>query len=270
MKTIILSAGQGTRLLPLTKSRPKCLLEVAEGLTILDWQLIQLADAGVEEVVVVTGYGSERVDQQVVNHRERLNVRTLLNPGYDQMDNLGSAWHAREEMDGEFIILNGDTLFVAPVVERLCQAAPVPVRTTISRKSSFDSDDMKVILDGDRLEAIGKTLDPSRATAESIGMILFRGEGVDRFRDAACAAMSEHRKNGNRYYLSLIDAIAKTDRVDLCEAAQHEWGEVDFPRDLEAARARLRRWQAGSKAPEGNLAKCQPDPVALQPAAGVL
>jgi len=270
MKTIILSAGQGTRLLPLTKSRPKCLLEVAEGTTILDWQLIQLAEAGVEEVVVVTGYGSERVDQQVANHQGRMNVRTLLNPGFDQMDNLGSAWHARREMDQDFIILNGDTLFVAPVVERLCQAKPVPVRTTISRKSFFDSDDMKVILDGDRLEAISKTLDPNRATAESIGMILFRGEGVTRFRDAACAAMSEHRENGNRYYLSLIDAIAKSDRVDFCEAAQDEWSEVDFPKDLDEARRCLQRWQSESQASREFRTMSRPEPVTLQPAAGVL
>ena len=67
----------------------------------------------------------------------------ILDSTFDQMDNLGSAWHAREEMDRDFIILNGDTLFVSPVVRRLCNADPAPVRTTISRKRSFDSDDMK-------------------------------------------------------------------------------------------------------------------------------
>jgi choline kinase len=270
MKTIILSAGQGTRLLPLTESRPKCLLEVAEGVTILDWQLSQLASAGIDDVVVVTGYGADLVDQEIQKHRNLLNVRTLLNPGFDQMDNLGSAWHARDEMDQDFIILNGDTLFISPVVERLCAAKPVPVRTTISLTSSFDADDMKVALEGDQLKAISKQLDPAVANAESIGMILFRNEGVDQFRDAACEAMAEQRPCENRYYLSLIDSIARSHRVDICEAYHEEWSEVDFLPDLHAGRACLQRWQVGTESSQPISANCQPKAVSLQPAAGLL
>ena len=86
MKTIILSAGQGTRLLPLTADRPKCLLEVAEGVSILGWQLTQLAKAGVDEVVVVTGYGAELVEAEILKYRALLNVRCLFNAGFDQME----------------------------------------------------------------------------------------------------------------------------------------------------------------------------------------
>ena len=57
MKAIILSAGQGRRLLPLTASRPKCLIELG-GRSLLEWQLISLAAAGVREAVIVVGYGA--------------------------------------------------------------------------------------------------------------------------------------------------------------------------------------------------------------------
>lgn len=248
MKTIILSAGQGTRLLPLTADRPKCLLEVAEGVTILGWQLTQLAKAGVDEVVVVTGYGADLVEEEIQRHRGLLNVRSLVNPAFDQTDNLGSAWQARGEMDQDFIILNGDTLFTAPVVERLCAADPVPVRTTISRKLSFDADDMKVIVENEQLVAIGKQLDHADANAESIGMILFRNQGVTWFREAACEAMAEKRPDENRYYLSLIDALARRHCINVIDAHQQEWTEVDFIKDLDAARDIVRNWQAGSVA----------------------
>lgn len=244
MKTIILSAGQGTRLLPMTKDRPKCLLEVAEGVTILGWQLAQLAAAGISDVVVVTGYEAEKVEREIENYRNLLNVRTLFNAGFDQMDNLGSAWQARDEMNEDFIILNGDTLFTTPVVERLCAAAPASVRTTISKKAFYDEDDMKVVLDEDRLTAIGKQLDNATVNAESIGMILFRGEGVSLFREAACEAMAERRPNENRYYLSLIDKISRSHRVDVTEVSQQDWSEVDFPGDFVEARNGVRRWKA--------------------------
>jgi len=244
MKTIILSAGQGTRLLPLTATSPKCLLEVADDVTLLGWQLMQLAKAGISEVVVVTGYGAKHVDEEIKKFSDIINVRTLLNPDFDKMDNLGSAWKARDEMNEDFIILNGDTLFTAPVVERLCAAEPAPLRTTISRKESFDDDDMKVILEGDRLTAISKKLEGDAINAESIGMILFRNEGVDLFRDGACEAMSGRKPGENLYYLSLIDTIARAHRVDINEAAQDEWGEVDFLEDLEAAREKVQGWIA--------------------------
>ncbi|PKL99248.1 MAG: nucleotidyltransferase, partial [Gammaproteobacteria bacterium HGW-Gammaproteobacteria-7] len=61
MKAILLSAGQGSRLLPLTADRPKCTLEVGDR-PVLEWQLNALADNGIDEVVVVTGFRAAQVD----------------------------------------------------------------------------------------------------------------------------------------------------------------------------------------------------------------
>ena len=76
MKAIILSAGQGRRLLPHTESRPKCALAVA-GRAILDWQLHQAALAGIDEAVVVTGFHADVVDAIVADHTA-LRARMVL------------------------------------------------------------------------------------------------------------------------------------------------------------------------------------------------
>ena len=60
MKAVILSAGQGSRLLPLTADRPKCLIDFA-GRTLLDWQLDMLAGNGVTEVTLVTGFRDDQI-----------------------------------------------------------------------------------------------------------------------------------------------------------------------------------------------------------------
>ena len=65
MKAIILSAGQGKRLLPLTEETPKCMLPVTEGVPLLQWQLEQLEIAGVTEAVIVTGFYAEKVEALV-------------------------------------------------------------------------------------------------------------------------------------------------------------------------------------------------------------
>jgi len=243
VKAVILSAGQGKRLLPLTEELPKCLLPVGGETTMLGWQLSQLALAGVDEAVVVTGFHADKVDRQLERPVPGLRARSLYNARYAVADNLTSVWMAREEMSEDFLLLNGDTLFHAGVVERLLAAPPAPIRVTISRKDSYDADDMKVHLDGERLVDVGKGLDPATVDAESIGMMLFRAEGVARFRDAVETAM-QGEAAARSWYLSVIDWLAKRTPVDTAEAGPDEWCEVDFPVDVKRARAAVARWSA--------------------------
>lgn len=243
MKAIILSAGQGKRLSPHTDSVPKCLVDVAEDTTMLGWQLSQLAKAGVDEVTIVTGFCAEKVDLEVFLYRKTMKIRTLFNPFYKIMDNLGSIWHARKEMSKDFIILNGDTLFHADVVRRLLHTPIQDVTVCVSRKSQYDDDDMKVTLDNDlRLTAISKELDLSEVSAESIGMILFRNQGVQMFRDKV-VEMVEDNMTEKKYYLSVIDALAKESDIHTMDVTQDEWCEVDFPVDLDQAKACVSNWR---------------------------
>ena len=95
MKAIILSAGQGRRLLPYTKSTPKCLLELSEK-PFIEYQIDTLLQLGVNEIVVVVGYAANAVKQVLQERYDSNQVRTLYNPFYEVADNLASCWMARE------------------------------------------------------------------------------------------------------------------------------------------------------------------------------
>lgn len=243
MKAIILSAGQGKRLHPHTVDRPKCLVPVGPDCTLLGWQLRQLGPAGVNDVVVVTGFGADQVDAEIQGAGGGMRVRTLFNPGYAEADNLASAALASKEMDQDFIILNGDTLITTRIVAGLCAAPEAPVTVSVASKRQFDSDDMKAIVRGGRLTAVAKTLDPAESNAESIGMIRFQGSGVGLFRDTLAAA-TRASDSSRKYYLSAIDSIARQHAVAVYEVGQTEWTEVDVPEDLERARRCVERWLA--------------------------
>jgi L-glutamine-phosphate cytidylyltransferase len=233
MKAIILSAGQGKRLLPLTAERPKCAVTI-HGQSMVEWQIDELIKCGVEDICVMVGYGADLVEKLLDERYGRGCVRTLFNPFFAVSDNLGTCWVARHEMTEDFILLNGDTLFQAPVLERLLGSAPHPVTVTIDCKSSYDVDDMKVILDGERLVRIGKDLPLEQVHAESIGMLLFRGEGPDLFRRTVEEVL--HRPTAlKRWFLSVIDEIAQHRPVWTCCIEGLAWAEVDFPADLEHA-----------------------------------
>jgi len=241
MKALILSAGQGSRLLPLTAEKPKCLLPIGS-YCLIEWQLLQLAASGVNEIVVVLGYGADQVETVLDKwRRPGLEIRTVFNPFFNVADNLASCWLARQEMDRDFLILNGDTLFEAGILQKVLASPASPITITIDRKHAYDADDMKVQLDGDRLVAVGKTLSAEETNGESIGMLLFRGKGPKLFTDTLDQFM--HTPEGLKtWYLRGIDRLAKTGAVAAASIEGMSWGEVDFLEDLERARQMVASW----------------------------
>jgi len=236
-QAIIISAGKGSRLLPLTAERPKCLIELS-GRSLLEWQLDALAGAGVHDVVVVTGFRDDLVEAVAA----RRWARTLFNPFYHVADNLGSVWMARGEFDADTLLLNGDTLVSPTLLATVIAAETGPIAVTADEKEAYDADDMKVLREGDRLLRIGKALEPGQYNAESIGLLAFRGEGPALFAEQVDRMMRQP-DGTRRWYLRAIDALAQAGAdVRTVSIRGEEWQEVDFPEDVEKAKALTSRW----------------------------
>jgi choline kinase len=238
---ILLSAGQGSRMLPLTAERPKCLIEFS-GRTLLEWQVEMLARGGIKHIDVVTGFMTDMVDDVIARIDDpRVTITTRFNPFFKVADNLGSCWIVREQMRADFVILNGDTLVSEAIVRSVLQDRDWPIAVTVDVKPAYDSDDMKVERDGDRLVHIGKTLTAAQSNAESIGFPAFRGEGVELFRETVRKAMRTP-EGVQHWYLKVIDSIAPTGKVGTVSIEGQDWAEVDFLNDIEIATALTDRW----------------------------
>jgi choline kinase len=246
MKAIILSAGQGSRLGHLVDDRPKCLIDF-NGRSLLDRQLDTLEANGVHEAVVVTGFHDELIDEAIARRSGGPAVRTIYNPFYKVADNTGSLFMAREELEGDCLVWNGDTLVSRELMRRVVTNEQQGICVTIDRKPSYDEDDMKVVEEDGRLKAIGKRLPMERVNAESIGLLAFRSGGAEQFREAIERAMRSPQGT-TIWYLRVIHQVAQNADVWTLDIAGEEWGEVDFPADVEAARALTARWDAADKA----------------------
>lgn len=237
MKAIVLSAGQGKRLLPLTELLPKCLLPIYDDVCALELQLRALARCGIDRATVVVGFGAEAVEHFLrVTPIPGLVVETLHNPFYAQSDNLATCWLARHCMGEDFLLLNGDTIFEDGVLRRVLDGSRPPIVVTIDRKRSYDDDDMKVSIDEDgRLLAIGKSLKPEMVNGESIGLLCFRGAGTKRFREELERAI---RVPGalKAWYLSVVNELAQEVAVDTVSVHGLWWREIDSAEDLDEAR----------------------------------
>lgn len=261
MKAIVLSAGQGRRLLPWTHDLPKCLLPFA-GRTLLAWQLESLAANRVEEVVVVTGFAAAAVEREVQESKPAgLPVTLVHNPFFGVADNIASVWLVRERLSGSVALINGDTLFGPEVLARAREGMRRPISVTVDTKAVYDADDMKVQLDGDRVVRIGKTLSPGATSAESIGMLLFQGMGGLIFAKAV-EAVIDKPGGVSRWYLSAVDDLAAKGTVGAVSIAGLGWTEVDYPGDLGRAEMLARGWVHQSRAAMKAEAPPLPYPLA--------
>jgi L-glutamine-phosphate cytidylyltransferase len=242
VRVIILAAGQGKRLLPLTAEVPKALLDIG-GKSLVERQVEAFADNGLKDFVVVTGYGADKMEAALAILAQRMNIKisTLFNPFFAVADNLASCWLAREYMTGDFIQVNGDNVFRADLVQRLLEPTAHAIAVAVNRKDSFDADDMKVMLDGARLTQVGKTLPLDTVDAEAIGFYVFKGEGPKHYVAELELAMRDPQ-GLKRWFPSAIGSLAKKLPVGVIETTGLRWSEVDFPVDLQQARQLVSSW----------------------------
>ncbi|GAA0076912.1 CTP--phosphocholine cytidylyltransferase [Clostridium sp. CTA-5] len=99
MRAILVAAGMGTRLRPLTNTTPKSLIEV-NGVSLLERQIINLREIGIEEIIVLTGYLHEKFDDLV----EKYNLIKVYNDKFDVYNNIYTMYLAREYLHDVFVI----------------------------------------------------------------------------------------------------------------------------------------------------------------------
>jgi L-glutamine-phosphate cytidylyltransferase len=237
MRIVILTAGTGSRLLPLTRNTPKSLLDLGNGYTLLERQLQATSAAGIRDVTLVTGYKSEQIEAKIRDYSD-FNFRIVFNPFYRLANQIVSAWMGLQDADGPVVLLNGDDLFKPDVLKRLIEK-PDDVTLMICRKQEYSDEDMKVLIEGDRIVDIGKDIALDKASAESIGMIYFSQRGVRDLLEVL-RRMLRHEENLQAFFpASLRRMIQEGYTLTYRECAEDEWSEVDFHPDLQQMRRQL-------------------------------
>jgi len=242
MKAIILAAGKGERLMPLTSDTPKSLLELENGTTLLESQLITINKTVIDKVVIVTGYLTEKIESKVQRYSKEYNIdiQIIYNPFFDISNNLLSLWQARHEMESDFIIINGDDIFNDSVLLGLLEHDKNELITmVIDRKETYDEDDMKLIVENGRILEVSKKIPLNEANGESIGMIRVTGEakGIMVY---TMERMVRNKKNMQVFYLAMIqELINQGIVVGYHEISSKDWAEIDFHPDLEDIRKKI-------------------------------
>jgi Predicted sugar nucleotidyltransferases len=197
---MVLAAGPGRRLSPLTDELPKTLLPVDGERPILDVTIANLRQVGIEDVVVVTGFAADAVREQVpeLERRHGVRVELVYNEKAEIWNNAYSLWCAREAFAEGVLLVNGDLVHPAAVEERMLAARGPEVLLALDREKTLGEEEMKVLLSSDgRLERIDKQLDPPSAHGEYIGVTVIEPVAAARMAEALEATW---RRDPSLYY----------------------------------------------------------------------
>src|SRR6478609_8868043 len=121
MKAVILAAGVGKRLWPVTQHRPKCLIEIG-GQTLLSRYLASLASLGVQRADIVVGYKQEMIRAAVEANSFEVRVQFLVNEQFHR-GSISSLWIARTALDDDTIVMDADVLFHPDILQRLVSSS---------------------------------------------------------------------------------------------------------------------------------------------------
>lgn len=102
MNAIILAAGMGTRLRPLTNDRPKCLVAV-NGVPMVERQIQFLKEKGIDDITLISGYKAESLEYL----KDRYGVDIVFNDRYDTCNNINSLYIVKERFHDTYV-LEGD------------------------------------------------------------------------------------------------------------------------------------------------------------------
>ena len=229
MKALILAAGYGSRLAPLTDEIPKALVRV-NGKPIIIQQLESLSANGITDITVVAGYKASLLKQAVLEAFPGVSI--LESAEYAATNNMYSAYLARDLLAGEaFLMMNADVFFDASVLTALLEyPAENAVVTEIGR---YLEESMKVTQHRGQLNHIAKKILPEEALGTSIDVYKFSPEGGRVFFNC-CREYIETKKERTLWSEVALDNAMQQIPFFACPL-QGRWFEIDDLDDLNAA-----------------------------------
>ena len=231
MKALVLAAGLGSRLAPITESVPKSLVPV-NGKPILFQQIDCLIANGVTDITVVSGYLAEVLEERV--GQAYPTVKTVRNDVYDTTNNMYSALlgvRSFDSFDEVNLMMNADVFFDSSVIAALLgHRAENAVVVDIGR---YMEESMKVIESDGKLTRISKEIGPTEALGCSIDVYKFSASGMQAFQ-GVCENYIEKRGELNLWSEIAIDEAFSQVRFEACPL-EGRWLEIDNHDDLAAA-----------------------------------
>ena len=235
MQAVILAAGQGIRLRPLTDDCPKCLVEV-HGKPILRYQLEALCDAGVRKCVIVVGYRAAQVRASFGTRFRDLSITYVENEIFDSTNNIYSLWLARREITEDLLLLEGDLIFEPELLMDLIDAPYENVAVVDRFQPPMNG--TVILARGDVASAMVLKTDQPRGfdygpALKTVNIYKFSHRAVSGELMPALGDYVSQGRTDHYYEMAIARAVAEgAIRLHVLRTGPRAWAEIDTQDDL--------------------------------------
>ncbi len=243
MICVILSAGMGRRLMPLTRDIPKPLLEI-NGRTLLERMVQNCMNCAIADFIVVAGYNKKKVHDACKSLEEKygITVRVIDNDDYDVTNTSVSTYLASSYIENanpdDFILINGDNVVDPKIIEEIAGTANTGM--VVDNFKTLNEESFKLIIEDGIIKEIGKGIDIYSSTGEFIGISKVVKEDINAFNDILGGLIEEDRQN---YYDFAFKALSRKTAIDYVYTNGLEWTEIDDANDWQMAKKLIDKFE---------------------------
>lgn len=233
MKALILNSGLGSRMGKLTSEHPKCMTEITPTDTILSRQLKQISAAGIEEVVITTGYREEVLINYCHSLDLPIHFNFVNNPLYAQTNYIYSIYCAKDRLDDDIILMHGDLVFEDKVLQQLL-SSPVSCMT-VSSTLPLPEKDFKARVSNGMVLQVGVNIFDEALEAQALYNL--KKDNWKVWLDK----ITEFCENGNRnvYAENALNALNGAAQIHALDVKELLCSEIDNAEDLTLVSTRL-------------------------------
>ncbi|MDQ3661785.1 MAG: NTP transferase domain-containing protein [Actinomycetota bacterium] len=236
LRAVLLAAGRGVRM---GGERPKSLIPLDDKEPPLYYLLKALEKNGIQDLLVITGFGFQAVEAYVTDRSESFEVAFVRNTRFASWGNFHSVRMALDQSPGmDVLVLNSD-IVIAPAVLERAVAPDADLVLAVQRRRRLEAEDMRVELNGAMVRAIGKDIKMVRSHGEFCGVSLIRPRAARAYGDIATSV--QWRAETALYYEDVYARMLTDIEARATAVEDGEYAEVDSPEDVAGAVAVVER-----------------------------
>jgi choline kinase len=241
LTALILAAGYGSRISDVTTD-PKSLLKIKEK-TLMDWHFEALKKVGIRNVVVVTGYKREILEDYLSKFKSDFDIHFAVNDDYRLKGNTYSFYYGLEKTENDFLLFDADLIYESRILEAFVNDKTAN-QILVGESSIDDIECSKAMIDGDG--HVRMTIDKRAVSSEECEKYSFAGEaiGILKFSKAyrddifnACKTFLADPANISKNWEHVMNEFLLNHDMSIHQAVSDCWVEIDNKEDLQKAKS---------------------------------
>ena len=236
MIAIILAAGMGTRLRPLTNDISKPLLVIHDEM-LIERMIKNCINESINDFIVITGYNSQKTDKVCVDlsNKYSINIKCIKNEKYDVTNTSVSTFLAtdyieKNDLGEDFILINGDNVVNPEIIHDISDSVNSAI--VVDNVKELNAESFKLIVKDNVIESIGKDISIEESSGEFIGISKVINEDLKDFNKILKRIIDDDTQN---YYDFTFKDLSKKTQLNYVLTNGLEWTEIDDMDDYKKA-----------------------------------